>query len=88
MNPKKCLRKVGVEEKSPSQGEISWLQRDRWTMSPQQHEEAASEGLLSLELESQRKTLSKLQAQGQGWDSPGNTWEPQKWDPNSEHPEQ
>ena len=44
MKRKQCLRKGGVEEKSPSQGEITWVQRARWTTSPQQHEEGSLRG--------------------------------------------
>lgn len=41
MDPKQCLRNGGVEEKSPCQGEISWVQR---TTSPQLHEEGSLRG--------------------------------------------
>lgn len=45
MKPKQCLRKGGVEEKPPSQGEMSWVQRARWTTSPQLREEGSLRGM-------------------------------------------
>lgn len=42
--PKQCLRKGEVEETSPSQGEISFVQKARWIISPWQHEEDSLRG--------------------------------------------
>lgn len=46
IKPKQCLRKGGVEEESPSQGEISFVQRATCIISPQQHEEDSLRGTL------------------------------------------
>jgi len=62
MKPKQCLKKAGVEENSPAQGEISWAQRARWITSPQQHKEGSLIGTLSPGGERQRKGRIKLQA--------------------------